>query len=65
MKRVNKDFKIKDCFFGMQRRNTMLIRAFNGRIEGNTVEESSANGISLGNETGWFYERPIPAQYNY
>ena len=60
MKRVNKDFKIKDCFFGMQRRNAMLIRAFNGRIEGNTVEESSANGISLGNETGWFYEGPFP-----
>ncbi len=60
LKRVNKDFKIKDCFFGMQRRNAMLIRAFNGRIEGNTVEECSANGVSLGNETGWFYEGPFP-----
>jgi len=60
MAKVNKNFKIKNCYFGKQRRNAMLIRAFSGKIEGNIAEDVTANCVFLGNETGWFYEGPFP-----
>lgn len=56
----NTGFVVANNVFRFQRRHAALIRASHGFFFGNYVDGVSGSGISIGNETGSFYEGPFP-----
>ena len=54
------NYIIHNCTFGEQRRHAMLVRAHGGLIEGNTIDGVGGSGVSMTNESGSFYEGPVP-----
>ncbi len=54
------NYVVRNCTFREQRRHAILARAPGGLIEGNTVDGVGGSGIFMTNETGSFYEGPVP-----
>ena len=50
---IGNGFAVKNCSFGHNRSRGILIKASNGEISGNTVEESWMQGISISPEYWW------------
>ncbi len=53
------NYKIKNNYFGIQRRYAAVLRAPHGEISGNTFD-STPGGIWISNEIGGWYEGAIP-----
>jgi hypothetical protein len=60
LSRVNRNFIVRNCFFGPQRRHAVLARSPGGLIEDNVIDGISGCALELTNETGNFYEGPFP-----
>lgn len=58
MEYVNDGFAVRNCRFGVQRRFSMIIRAYNGVIENNVIEGGA--GMRITNELGSWFEGPLP-----
>lgn len=58
MEYVNDGFAVRNCRFGVQRRCSMIIRAYNGVIENNVIEGGA--GMRITNELGSWFEGPLP-----
>lgn len=54
------NYVIRNGTFREQRRHAMLVRAPGGIIEGNTIDGVGGSGVYMTNETGSFYEGPVP-----
>jgi hypothetical protein len=56
-----KDYIVRNNVFRAQRRHALLARSSGGVFENNVVDGVGGSGVSLNNETGNFYEGPLPA----
>ncbi len=58
MECINDGFVIRNCYFGVQRRFSFIVRAHNGVIENNVIEGGTGGIVS--NEIGSWFEGPLP-----
>ena len=58
MEYVNDGFAVRNCRFGIQRRFSIIVRAYNGVIENNLIEGGA--GMRITNELGSWFEGPMP-----
>lgn len=58
MEYINDGFAVRNCRFGIQRRFSIIVRAYNGVIENNLIEGGA--GMRITNELGSWFEGPMP-----
>lgn len=58
MEYINDGFAVRNCRFGIQRRFSIIVRAYNGVIENNLIEGGA--GMRITNELGSWFEGPLP-----